>query len=73
MNMKERIDNINRVAAVNFDRAQGMLDMLNDIYGTRFGWLNRRVVIFENPDAGTAAKYAHCHDAFMWLNSPIYD
>lgn len=62
--MKERIAKINATAKENFDKAQGMLDMFNDIYGTKFGFLNKRVVIFENPDESTCIKYAHVHDAY---------
>ena len=65
--MKERIKHINEVAQENFDKAQGMLEMLNEICGTKFGWLNKRVVFFENPDASVAEKYAHVHDAYMWM------
>lgn len=65
--MKERIKHINEVAQENFDKAQGMLEMLNEICGTKFGWLNKRVVFFENPNASTAEKYAHVHDAYAWL------
>lgn len=61
--MKEHIEKINKVARENFDMAKGMLEMLNELCGTKFGWLNRRVVIFECPDGSTAEKYAHCHDA----------
>lgn len=64
--MKERIKHINEVAQENFDKAQGMLEMLNEICGTKFGWLNKRVVFFENPNASTAEKYAHAHDAYVW-------
>lgn len=65
--MKERIKHINEVAQENFDKAQGMLEMMNEIFGTKFGWLKRRVVIFENPDASVAERYAHCHDAYAWV------
>lgn len=65
--MKERIKKINEVAQENFDKAQGMLEMLNEICGTKFGWLAKRVVIFENPDGSTAERYAHAHDAFTYL------
>ena len=43
-----------------------MLEIVNDIMGTKFGWLNRRMVIFDNPDASIGEKYAHCKDA--WAN-----
>lgn len=32
--MKERIQKINEVAQENFEKAQGMLEMLNEICGT---------------------------------------
>lgn len=51
------------VAQENFDRAQGMLDMLNEFYGLKLGWLAKRVVVFDNPDGSVAERYAHCHDA----------
>lgn len=66
--MRERIMKINRVAQYDFDRAQGMLDMLNEICGTQFGWLNKRVVFFEQPNASTATKYAGAHDAACFLH-----
>lgn len=63
--MKELIEKINHEE--NFDKAQGMLEMLNAVYGTKFGFLNKRVVRFENPEASTCEKYAHCHDAWAEL------
>lgn len=61
--MKERIHKINEMAQENFDKAQGMLDMLNEICGTKFGWLKKRVVIFDKPDGSVAERYASVHDA----------
>lgn len=61
--MVEQIRKINEVAQENFDRAQGMLDMLNGLSGLKLGWLAKRVVVFDNPDGLTAEKYASCHDA----------
>lgn len=63
--MKELIYKINHEE--NWDKAQGMLEMLNDIYGTEFGFLNKRVVRFNNPKASTAEKYSSCHDAWAEL------
>lgn len=63
--MLQRINKINETAKENFDKAKGMLEMFNDIYGTRFGLLGGRVVWFENPDGSVAEKYAHAHDAYM--------
>ena len=55
----------------NFDKAQGMLDMFNVIYCTRYGFLNKRVVRFDNPDGSNAERYAHCHDVWAELHSNI--
>lgn len=63
--MKELIYKINHEE--NFDKAQGMLEMLNMVYGTKYGFLGGRVVCFDNPEASTAEKYAHCHDAWAEL------
>lgn len=60
--MKERIKNINMTAWENFDKAEGMLEMFNEIYGTNYGFLNKRVVMFE----GDKKDYAKCKDA--WVN-----
>ena len=64
--MKELIWKINHEP--NWDKAQGMLEMLNLIYGTKFGFLAKEVVWFDNPDASTAEKYAHAHDAYIWAD-----
>ena len=63
--MKELIQMINN--AGNYDRAKGMLEMLNAIYGTQYGLLNMRVVRFDNPDGSVAERYASCHDALIEL------
>ena len=60
--MKELIYKINHEE--NWEKAQSMLEMLNLIYGTQFGFLNKRVVRFENPNGSVAERYAHCHDAW---------
>ncbi len=64
--MKERVKKINDMALENWEKAQGMLEMFNDIYGVKFGWLNKRVVMFDKPDASTCEKYKAAHDA--WAN-----
>ena len=63
--LKELISKINREE--NFERKQGMLEMINLIYGTRFGFLGGRVVMFDNPDASVSERYAHCYDAWAKL------
>ena len=63
MKRKDVIRALNIVAKVDFEVAQVMLDECNEHWGTAYGWLNRRVVFFDDPDASLAEKYAHCHDA----------
>ena len=63
--MKELIYKINHEE--NWEKAQGMLEMLNAIYGTKYGFLAKRVVRFEDPDGSVAERYAHCHDAYTEL------
>ena len=64
--MKELIYKINHEE--NWEKAQGMLEMLNLIYGTQFGFLNKRVVRFENPNGSVSERYAHCHDAWVEMS-----
>ena len=52
----------------NFDKAQGMLDMFNVIHCTRYGFLNKRVVRFDNPDGSEDERYAACHDVWCELH-----
>ena len=70
---KNMIEKINAEAKNNLEKAQGMLEMLNTLYGTKYGWLARRVVRFENPEATTAEKYANAHDlvAELWYKETI--
>ena len=60
---KDLIQALNLVAKVNFEAAQVILDECNEHWGTAYGWLNKRVVFFDDPEASLAEKYAHCHDA----------
>ena len=68
MNMKERIHWINETAKADWERAKGMLDMLNDMYDTDLRFLNKSVVISDSRDGDTAAFYANCHDMETWLS-----
>ena len=68
MARKEIIQAINLMARVNFEVAQTMLDGCNYHWGTSYGWLNGRVVVFDNPNATVAEKYAHCHDAECYID-----
>lgn len=63
--MKELIQMINH--ADNCERAKGMLQMFNAIYGTQYGLLGMRVVRFDNPYGSVAEKYASCHDVLIEL------
>lgn len=63
---KEQVATLNRLAEINFTKAQIMLDGVNLALGTQYGWLAGRVVWFENPNASTCEKYAHAHDAWTW-------
>ena len=61
---KSMIYKLNEMAQVNFEKAQVMLEGINLALGTAYGWLGKRVVWFEKPDASTAEKYAFAHDAY---------
>lgn len=70
MDMLERIKKINTVAQEDFSKAKGMLEMLNDICGTHFGWLAKRVVFFTNADGSIAKErtaQTTAHDAYSNL------
>ena len=64
---KELIRALNAAAQVDFDGAKTLLDLVNEVCGTKYGWLAKRVVFFDNPDADTATKYAHVHDLYVNL------
>ena len=63
---KEQVMKLNKLAQENFEAAQIALDIANSVLGTEYGWLAKEVVWFENPDGGTAGKYAHAHSAIAW-------
>ena len=62
----EQVKKLNALAQVNFEAAKAALDIANSVLGTKYGWLAKEVVWFENPDASTAEKYAHAHSAIAW-------
>lgn len=62
---KEMIGKLNNMAAENFEKAQDMLDGINMVLGTEYGWLNRRVVFFDDTSS-VARKYATAHDAYVY-------
>ena len=63
---KEQFKTLNRIAQVDWEKAQAMLEGINMVLGTKYGWLGKRVVWFENPDGSVAERYAHAHDAWVW-------
>lgn len=63
---KEQIKIINELAEVDFPKASAMLGGANMVLGTKYGFLNKRVVFFDNPNGSTAEKYAHAHDAYAY-------
>ena len=63
---KEMIATLNYTAQEDFNKAQSMLDGINLVLGTKYGWLAKRVVFFDNPDGSTAEKYAAAHDAYVY-------
>lgn len=62
---KEMIGKLNNMAAENFEKAQATLDGINMVLGTEYGWLNRRVVFFDDTSS-VARKYATAHDAYVY-------
>ena len=62
---KEMIGKLNNMADENFEKAQAMLDGINMVLGTEYGWLNRRVVFFDDTSS-VARKYATAHDAYVY-------
>ena len=63
---KNQIETLNKTAKADFPKAQAMLEGMNMVLGTQYGWLAGRVVWFENPNGSTAEKYAHAHDAYVY-------
>lgn len=64
---KKMISKINEIAQEDFDIAKEMLECINIALGTDYGWLNKRVVVFDDPNAPTHIKYAKVYDA--WLHA----
>ena len=64
--LKSLIHKIN--SEPSFAKAEGMLEILNDIFGTKYGFVARRVVRFDDPDFEGIAKYMHVHDVENELN-----
>ena len=45
---KEMISKLNNVAQENFEKAKAMLNGINMVLGTKYGWLHKRVVFLKN-------------------------
>ena len=63
---KEMINNLNTIAQQDFDKAQAMLEGINMVMGTKYGWLAKRVVFFDEPDTSSCIKYRNAHDAWAY-------
>ena len=63
---KAMISKLNEVAQEDFEKAKTMLDGINMVLGTKYGWLNKRVVFFDEPDSSTCFKYRNAHDAYTY-------
>ncbi len=62
---REMINKLNEIAEENFEKAQAMLEGINLVLGTEYGWLKKRVVFFDDTSS-VAAKYASVHDAWAY-------
>lgn len=62
---REMISKLNEIAEENFEKAQAMLEGINLVLGTEYGWLKKRVVFFDDTSS-VAAKYASAHDAWAY-------
>lgn len=63
MNMLERIHWINETANVEFEKAKGMLDMLNECEHTDYAFLGSRVAYSDTASTKNMAEfYADCND-----------
>lgn len=65
---RAQVNSLNETAQANFQKAQDMLDGINMVLGTQYGWLAKRVAWFEKPNGSTAEQYARAHDAWAWAN-----
>lgn len=63
---KNQIATLNETAENDFPKAKAMLEGMNMVLGTQYGWLNKRVVFFDSPNGSIAEKYAHVHDAYVY-------
>lgn len=62
---KKMISKLNSIAQEDFRKAQAILDGINMVSETEYGWLNKRVVFFDDTST-VASKYATAHDAYAY-------
>ena len=62
---RTQISKLNEIATQDFEKAKAMLEGINMILGTEYGWLNKRVVFFDDTSS-VARKYATAHDAYAY-------
>lgn len=62
---KNMISKLNQIAREDFSKAQAILEGINMVSETEYGWLNKRVVFFDDTSS-TARKYATAHDAYVY-------
>lgn len=60
------ISELNTIAAEDFEKAKAMLEGINLVLGTKYGWLAGRVVFFDKPNGTVAERYASAHDAWAY-------
>lgn len=51
---KEMISKLNEIAADDFEKAQMMLDGINLVLGTKYGWLGKLAILFYDSRGYTA-------------------
>lgn len=62
---RKMIEELNAIAQEDFERANAMLEGINLVMNTKYGWLNKRVVFFDESGSSTCIKYRHAHDAWV--------
>lgn len=64
---KAQVKELNAIAQSDFPKAQAMLDGINLVLGTDYGWLAKRVSWFDTHNReNVAERYAHVHDAYTY-------
>lgn len=62
---KNMISKLNSIAREDFGKAQAILEGINMISEVEYGWLNKRVVFFDDTSS-VSRKYATAHDAYVY-------